>query len=173
LIAHKQVQRVNAHASKPNRFVIADTTAFMTAVYSEMMFNDASLYDFAAAHQRSYDVTLVTGLDLPWVADGIQRDGPHARERTDSLLRAALNRASVPYRVVYGTGRARLENALRAIDTIVLIANYSIRTSEKYNISRQTKPETDAQAHSAVWTWPCEKCSDPDCEHRLFSQLLS
>ena len=70
--------------------VIADTTSLMTAVYSELLFNDTSLHDFAAAKQRGYDITLVTGLDLPWVADGLQRDGPHSREATDSLLRAAL-----------------------------------------------------------------------------------
>ena len=152
--------------------VIADTTALMTAVYSELLFNDASLHGFAAAHQRSYGLTLVTGLDLPWVADGVQRDGPHTREAADSLLRAALGHAALGYQVVYGTGAARLANALHAVNaadasnTTILVANNSIGTRDRALFTFE-RPEK-----RAIWAWPCDKCSDPDCEHRLFSQLL-
>ena len=172
VIAHAQMQRVQAAIAAGSQVVIADTTALMTAVYSDMLFNDDSLYSVAAVHQRSYDVTLLTGLDLPWVADGMQRDGPHTREPTDNRLRQAMDSAALPYRVVYGTGAARCENALRAVDGIELIANYSIRTWKKDVFDPQKQPEASAKSMQTVWTWPCEKCSDPDCEHRLFSQLL-
>jgi nicotinamide riboside kinase len=95
-------------------WLIADTTPLMIAVYSDLLFDDRSLYDFALRHQRMYDVTLVTGLNLPWTADGL-RDGPHAQEPTDALLRAALEGAGITYCVVYGSGPERLENALSAI----------------------------------------------------------
>ncbi len=170
LIAHEQVRRVEEAAGTPTAhpIVIADTTALMTAVYSELLFNDASLHGFAAPHQRGYDVTLVTGLDLPWVADGVQRDGPHTREATDTLLRAALDRASLGYQVVYGTGAARLANALHSIDAILSISSYAHGTKATANFSceKQEKEQT-----KAVWAWPCGKCSDPDCEHRLFTRL--
>ena len=184
LIAHEQVRRVEDAAralAMARSIVIADTTALMTAVYSELLFNDASLHGFAAAHQRSYDLTLVTGLDLPWVADGVQRDGPHTREAADSLLRAALGRVALGYQVVYGSGTARLANALHAIKAseaeiaTIIIANYEDGTRDRTlfpyenleNLENPAKPEK-----RAIWTWPCEKCSDPDCEHRLFLQLL-
>ena len=174
LIAHEQVRRVEAAARTPtaSSIVIADTTALMTSVYNELLFNDASLHDFAAAHQRGYHLTMLAGLDLPWVADGLQRDGPHRREETDNLLRAALGRASLSYQVVYGTGAARLANALQAISTAGLakatnlIADYANGTMATALFS----PEKAEK--KAVWTWPCEKCSEPDCEHRLFTQLL-
>ena len=177
-IAQAQVASVNAAGASPLQTVVADTTALMTAVYSELHFKDDSLYDFAAAHQQSYDLTLITGLDLPWVADGIQRDGPHTREPTDRLLRRALDRAALPYRVIYGTGAVRLENALRAIDSTVdvsaiqCIANYSIRPWENDVFYPQKKPETGNRANRPVWAWQCDKCSDPDCERRLFSRLV-
>ena len=66
--------------------VIADTTPLMTAVYSHLLFADGSLYEFSLHHQRVYDATLVTGLDLPWMADGLMRDGPQVREPVDRLL---------------------------------------------------------------------------------------
>ena len=182
LIAHEQVRRVEAamamavpagtSTSTPTvdpiniAIVISDTTALMTAVYSELLFNDASLHDFAAAHQRSYDLTLVTGLDLPWVADGVQRDGPHTREAADSLLRAALGRAPLGYQVVYGTGAARLANALNATCATQLIAFCADGTRARVLFPSEN-PEK-----KAIWAWPCDKCSDPDCEHRLFSRLL-
>lgn len=191
LIAHEQVRRVEAadvrpstatqienHIASqvPNRAInhpthhvlLADTTALMTAVYSELLFQDASLHDFAIAHQRGYDITLLTGLDLPWMADGLQRDGPHTQEATDSRLRTVLGRASLGYQVVYGTGAARLENALQAIGAINSEARYarSTRATALLSSKNQENP-----AKTAIWTWPCDKCSDPDCEHRLFTRL--
>ncbi|MEO6294049.1 MAG: ATP-binding protein, partial [Burkholderiaceae bacterium] len=67
-IATEQARRVDE--SSQHAILIVDTTPLMIAIYSDMLFDDQSLYDMALAHQRSYDLTLVTGLDLPWVADG-------------------------------------------------------------------------------------------------------
>ncbi len=146
-IAQEQARRADAAASD---ILIADTGPLMVAVYSDMIFGDTSLYDMALAHQRRYDVTLVTGIDLPWVADGL-RDGPHAQEPVDRLVRAALARGGIGYKVIYGRGPERLANALLAIDAA--------------SQGGRRVPGNDRP-------WTCEKCSDPDCEHRLFTGLL-
>lgn len=78
------------------RWLLSDTTPLMTAVYSHFLFDDKSLYPMALAHQALYDITLVTGLDLPWVADGLQRDGPQVRVPVDNLVRQALEGAGLP-----------------------------------------------------------------------------
>jgi nicotinamide riboside kinase len=96
-------------------WLIADTTPLITAIYSDHLFGDRSLYDFALAHQRHYDLTLVTALDLPWVADGLQRDGEHVRHPIDALLRAALQRGGIAYAEISGQGELRTQCALRAI----------------------------------------------------------
>ena len=70
------------------------------AIYSGMLIKDGALYRFALDRQRHYDLTLVTGLYLPWVPDGLQRQGPHVRERVDALVCEALADAGVAYRVV-------------------------------------------------------------------------
>jgi nicotinamide riboside kinase len=163
-IAHEQARRVEAASAEAvpqsSPITLADTTPLMTAIYSELLFGDTSLYDFAMAHQRRYDLTLVTGLDVPWVADGVQRDGPQVRDAVDTLLRAVLNRAGVSYQVVYGASTARLEKALNAINLIADCAH----------ISRATGQFTSES--TANWRWPCDKCSDPECERKLFTQLL-
>lgn len=49
--------------------MVADTTALMTAVYSDQVFGDVSLYRDALLEHTRYRLTLLTGLDLPWMAD--------------------------------------------------------------------------------------------------------
>jgi nicotinamide riboside kinase len=146
-IAREQERCVDV-AAGDHDVVIADTTALMVAIHAGMLFPDGPLLRLAMARQRSYDATLVTGLDLPWVADGLQRDGPHVQGPIDAQVRAMLGRAALPYRVVYGNGSERVRNALAAIDASL---------APRQQVSN--------------WVWQCDKCSDPDCEHRLFTRL--
>lgn len=150
-IAQVQMDRLHPYASSD--IVLSDTAPLMTAVYSDVIFGDTSLYQFAVAQHAKFDLTLVTGLDLPWVADGIQRDGEAIRQRVDRRLREVLAQNRIGFSTVYGTGRTRTDNALQAI-------GYALGT-------RRVAGE---RSH---WKWDCDKCSDAECEHRLFSGLLS
>ena len=158
-IAQAQAQAVEQAAPG---WVISDTTPLMTAVYSHMLFDDDSLYPMALAHQARYDITLITGLDLPWVADGLQRDGPHVRGPVDSLVRQALDRASLAYRVVYGQGHQRLNNALLALGL-----------AGEDEAARLVRERAQFAINQGRIVWQCNECSDPDCEHRLFTRLLA
>lgn len=153
-IVETQIARVLA--APQHSVVVADTTPLMTAVYSQLLFNDRSLDALALQHQTLYDVTLLTGMDLPWVSDGLQRDGPHVREPVDAAVRHMLGVAGLPYQVVYGTGEQRLENAL-------------------YCIGRQAPSwakQLERREPPTRWSGPCETCGDGDCEHRLFTSLV-
>jgi len=147
-IAEEQERRVDAAAAQAD-VVVADTTSLMVAVYSVLLFDDESILDFALERLRRYDFVLLTGLDLPWVADGMMRDGPHVREPVDAMVRQALARCGVAYRIVYGSGAARLRAALAALGL------------------------SDEPQRQPAWKAQCERCSDPDCEHRLFARLLT
>jgi len=113
-IAAEQTQRI-ATAAANHAVVVADTTALMTAVYSELVFGDASLYAIGEAAHRRAGLTLLTALDLPWQADGLQRDGEHVRAPVDAAIRAALERIAHPFVVVSGQGEARLQSAWHAV----------------------------------------------------------
>ena len=114
-IAEEQTRRIDAAAATKVNVVVADTTALMVAVYSDFVFGDTALYEAAEAAQRRIDLTLLTALDLPWQADGLQRDGAHVRGPVDALVRAGLERAGVSPVTVAGIGPARLAAALAAI----------------------------------------------------------
>lgn len=147
-IAAEQTRRI-AVASQAHEVVVADTTALMIAVYSEHVFDDRSLYAAAEQAQQGYALTLLTALDLPWLPDGLQRDGPQVREPVTSLVRTGLMRARVPYSVVSGSGTARLASALAAV-------RHSLRT-----------PLPGDEAEAVRWQWVCERCGDAGCERHL------
>lgn len=115
-IAAEQTRRIDAAAARHD-VVVADTTALMTAVYSEFVFGDRALYPAADAAHQGVDLVLLTALDLAWQPDGLQRAGPQVRAPADALLRGALSRAGAKVVVVAGQGTQRLvcaEQAVRA-----------------------------------------------------------
>lgn len=147
-IANEQSRRI-AEAAQRHDIVIADTTALMIAVYSEHVFGDCSLYARAEEAQRGYALTLLTALDLPWLPDGLQRDGPQVREPVTAHVRASLARAGVAYSIVSGMGPARLASALAAVRHAL-----------------QSSVDVD-EAAPIRWQWTCERCGDVDCERHL------
>jgi len=94
-IAQEQERRVDAAAAGAE-VVIADTTALMVAIYGAMLFEGEPLLRFALERQRGYDLTLLTGLDLPWVADGLQPAGPPVQEAVDAQARRLPGQARLP-----------------------------------------------------------------------------
>ena len=113
-IADTQTRHI-VQAAARHPVVIADTTALMTAVYSEQVFGDRGLYVQALRDHQACVLTLLAATDLPWQGDGHQRDGPAARLAVDRLLRRAMDRSCIRYTVVSGTGPARLHAALAAL----------------------------------------------------------
>jgi nicotinamide riboside kinase len=166
-IAEAQTRRIAA-AAKTHEVVIADTTALMTAVYSDFVFGDTSLYTSALATQRGYALTLLTALDLPWQADGLQRDGAHVRVPVDGLIRRALLSATLGWSVIAGTGPARLDKALaaarRAID-----AAAAATSSPAWPAGPDAPDEGCALFAQPGWRHVCTRCGDGDCERRLFA----
>jgi nicotinamide riboside kinase len=96
-------------------WLLVDTTPLMTAVYSDLLFQDVSLYPFALAHHACFDLTLLTSLDLPWVPDGLQRDGMQAQQAFDTRLREVLHQNALPFSEVSGQGAARTAVAMALI----------------------------------------------------------
>lgn len=157
-IADQQTRLIDRAKHTPGvNLVIADTTALMVAAYSALYFQDTALLAPSLTTQRACDLTLLMGLDLPWTPDGLFRDSPAVRDATDSLLRRELQGAGIAFQTVYGQGDARLQQALRAVGTA---------------LGRPLVKDDPALANG-LRPWSCDNCSDPDCEHRLFTGLLS
>lgn len=164
-IADEQRRRIDA-AAATHAVVVADTTPLMTAVYSQLLFGDHSLLPMALATQRRMSLTLLTATDLPWVPDGLQRDGAHMRQPVDRALRARLVEAALSWSVVGGLGAARADQAFDAASPLLAaLAEPSERSAGLF--SRLAARE----AAMPAWHWVCEKCDVPDCEHAALKSL--
>jgi nicotinamide riboside kinase len=139
--------------------VLCDTTPLMVAVYSDLLFDDRSLEAVARDCQQRMDLTLLTSLDLPWVADGLQRDGPHVRGPVDARVRARLNAWGVTWSLVSGTGPARVASALDALRP--WLRERARRGPSTGLFSRLAGSEAGPPGPR----WVCERCDDPQCEH--------
>lgn len=149
-IADWQTRRINEAAAQHD-VVIADTTALMTAVYSRIVFGDDSLDAAAAEAHRHCSLTLLTAIDLPWTADGLQRDGPQVREPVDTALRLLMQQHDIGFSLVCGQGPQRLQSALAVLQSWPLGIAVAARPDEAAVLTR--------------WRQLCERCSDPACEH--------
>jgi nicotinamide riboside kinase len=169
-IAKQQAERI---FSIKQGWVIADTSSLMTAVYSDCIFQDKGLYEEALKQQAEFDITLVMGLDLAWVPDGLQRDGAHVREPVDTQVREALQNAGLPYKVIYGQSEARLSAALMAIrEGVGELSEDLGKHLASFKTIQSERDVSQFGLNQGKTAWRCDLCSDADCEHKLFSKLI-
>jgi len=157
-IAAEQHRRIDA-AAATHELVVCDTTALMTAVYSDIVFGDRSLDNWAMDRHRQCDATLLTALDIDWVADGLQRDGPQVRAPVDGRVRALLVGHGLGWSLVSGQGEARVEAALDAVAPL-------LRGRSRPGSGLFTRLAA-REAEAAAWRWTCSDCDEPGCEHAL------
>jgi NadR type nicotinamide-nucleotide adenylyltransferase len=103
-IARTQREREDAMAASPDarRYLFCDTTPLLTAVYSRIYWGRVppDLLAMEAAHD--YAVTLVAGLDLPWVPDGLQRESEDVRKQVHACLLEVLRERGIPFTLLEG-----------------------------------------------------------------------
>jgi len=167
---------------------IADSPPLLNAVLGHWRFNDASLYPQALAQHAQFEVTLLMGLDGAWLSEApngmaegqaqvqaqagaqvevqakVQAEALALAQRSeiDTLLRQALDQAGCRYHVVYGQGPQRLNNALLALGLPSLDPT-----------AHELREQSQFAIHRGRTVWQCNACSDPDCEHQLFTGLLA
>lgn len=112
-LTHDAATRAAAQAAPD--WLILDTDPLMTAVWADMLFGWR--HPWLDAWEDAADLYLLLDIDLPWVADGTRMFGTiKARERFFDLSRAELERRSLRWALVGGTGDARFRNAVAAVE---------------------------------------------------------
>lgn len=151
LLQHFQA---SPHNDKTTHVQVTDSPALMAAVDADLQFNDPSLYELALAQHTTFDLTLLLGLDLPHCTEVKHAGESLSRDAVDARLRDVLTAHHHNFKVIYGVGTDRLDAALNAI--------FPTRKE------RIQPPDIGL----GLWQSTCEKCSDPVCEHRLFTGRL-
>ncbi len=97
---------------------------------------------------------LLMGLDL--TASPLAGAERPAREAADARLRQALQDSGIGWRVIYGQGPQRVQQALEAVAAVLPWA-WTV-TAREEDIGRWSRLRAS-----------CETCGDAACEHRLFT----
>lgn len=121
--------------------------------------------DAARLAARPHALYLLLGLPL--------RPGAAADDAArDQALRAALLRLGIGFQVIHADAPQsqadQVDQARQAHQALSAIAQ---RLGAGCVQSWPALPQPALRQRR--WTGPCEKCSDPDCEHQLFQSLLA
>lgn len=118
-IASTQVAREREAMTAARAILVCDTTPLMTVLYSRHYFGgeDAPLAALAASTQ--YDLTLVTAPDVPWVADGLQRESEAVRQLIYRQLLDELAARQIPHHILHGQLEQRMAQTMPLLDQLL------------------------------------------------------
>ena len=121
------------------------------------------------AELNGFDLVLLAGLES---ASKLSADAAHEQAQThlaEQALRTALAGAGASYQVLYGTPPERLGRALHALQALLAMSAPAYPHGGAGSASLAIRPKPRPKP----WVWSCDKCSDPQCEYRLLTDLLA
>lgn len=109
-----------ALARQANKVLFSDTGLITTIVWSNVLFGTCPAWIYEAADAMTYDLYLVTDIDVPWVDDN-QRYFSDAAQRQEflDLCIQALEERNHPYVMISGTWEERLAKAIQAVEGLL------------------------------------------------------
>lgn len=110
-----EIAAENVAAAGDASMLILDTDLLSTVVYARHYYGDCPAWIEDTLARRGADLYLLAGIDVPWVADGEQRDRAGRREEMQQLFRDALIARSARFVEVSGPPDDRLDAAIAAI----------------------------------------------------------
>jgi NadR type nicotinamide-nucleotide adenylyltransferase len=118
LIAEGQLRAEGKQARAANKILFCDTDLITTTIWSKYLFNECPAWIEDAANKQRYDLTLLTDIDIPWVADP-QRPAPHLREHFLALFKSELEKRGRDYVLISGLNEERLLQAIRETEKMI------------------------------------------------------
>ena len=119
-IAEGQMRLENKLAKKATDILICDTDLLETKVYSEAYYvGDCDPVLEKYALENSYDLYLLTYIDIPWEADDL-RDKPNEREEMFNYFKDTLEKYGKNFITLKGSKKQRLAKAINHIDTLLI-----------------------------------------------------
>ena len=117
-IAEGQMRLENKLTKKATDILICDTDLLETKVYSEAYYvGDCDPILEKYALENSYDLYLLTYIDIPWEADDL-RDKPNEREQMFEYFKATLEKYHRNFIILKGNKKERLKRAVEHIDNL-------------------------------------------------------
>ncbi|MBK9638189.1 MAG: ATP-binding protein [Bacteroidetes bacterium] len=113
-IAKTQQEEELKYRNSNQYLVICDTTLLVIKVWSEYKYHRCDEWILKAESECSYDLLLLTDIDLPWVDDPM-REHPMERKELFSIYYRALIQKKEPFKLIFGNEKERFDKAIQAI----------------------------------------------------------
>jgi len=118
MIARGQLAAEDALAFHSSGVLFCDTDLIATTIWSDWLFGECANWIQQAANQRTYDLYIVTDVDVPWVEDTV-RYLPNDRKTFFDRCVSELEKRNRPFVVVRGGWKERLEAAVSAVEDLL------------------------------------------------------
>lgn len=116
-IAHGQTRIEDEFARTANQFLICDTNLYVIKIWSEFKYGECAPEILDQIKNRSYDLYLLTYVDVPW-EDDPQREHPDKRNELYEIYLNELRTQPVPFVEIRGDRDARRQKAIEAIEAL-------------------------------------------------------
>ena len=113
-IAHGQLQIKDECIRDANKLLICDTNLIVIKIWSEVKFGTVDADILEKMTERSYDLFLLTYIDVPWENDPL-REHPSRREELYQLYLSELKKLQTPFVEVNGPLEQRKKSSIEAI----------------------------------------------------------
>ncbi len=125
-IVRGQVASEDALARSAHRLLFCDTDPLTTTIWSDVLFGSCEEWIREEAERRTYDLYLLTDVDVPWVEDVI-RYLPEERRSFFDRCEHELKSRGRPYVRISGTWDARFQTAVEAVQSLTADVNAGLR----------------------------------------------
>lgn len=117
-IAQGQVRLEDESLPAANKVLICDTNLLVIKVWSNFKYGHCSEEILQLISSRTYDLYLLTYIDIPWQADP-QREHPDKREKLWRIYKAELETQDVTFAEIKGERTIRRKTAIEAINQLL------------------------------------------------------
>jgi NadR type nicotinamide-nucleotide adenylyltransferase len=114
-IAKGQIAGESSALLKSDRILFSDTECLVTKIWCDVKYGKCHEWILRQLSENPHDLYLLCDTDLPWEPDPL-REHPHRRKFLFDLYADELIKRKLPFKVISGTGDARLKSAAEAIN---------------------------------------------------------
>lgn len=123
MIARGQMASEDALVRNSNQIMFCDTDLLATTIWSEWLYGSCPDWIKEEANHRTYDLYLVTDVDVPWVSDCV-RYLPEERKSFLNKCLSTLQQNNRPYRLLSGSWETRFQTAVDAVQELLKEQGY-------------------------------------------------
>jgi len=117
IIAQTQYQQNQNARTNSKNYIFCDTELLVTKIWCEYKYQKCHPWILKHLLRQDFDLYLLLDINLPWEPDPL-REHPTQRQYFFDLYKSELESMKVPYKIITGIGKERMNNALSVISQL-------------------------------------------------------